>query len=337
MCVTCEFYSHLSFNSRFDIETVSISVLENANSRSALVNRFFQENYETLQRWALQITAFDRGLAEDILHDAFLRFHKGPGIGTDDVRNIDGYIYTALRNSYRSHIRKHSRRCSLHLSIYDLEISAPQLLSDDPSIYIRTKEDLRAICEFACKRKAKSIAASILILRFFHGYYPGEISRLLNRSRNAVETRLLRIRREALEHLSGETKEGLETGSVFLSVSAPARINHDLIAELQRKIFESVAGECIRPEHLKRLYRKDAPGPDRDEISHMISCEKCLDSISKMLRMPGLLDRHPFDAMGPQNTVDSMEIGKGFVALAIAGQLVTSLLTICENFAQVIS
>lgn len=312
--------------------------MENANTRSVLVNHFFQDNYETLQRWALQITAFDHGLAEDILHDAFLRFHNGSP-KTDDVRNIDGYVYTALRNSFRSHVRKRSRLRSLHLSIYDLEIAAPNLLSDDPAPYMRTKEDLRAICEFVCKRKSRSIAASILILRFFHGYYPGEISRLLNRSRNAVETRLLQIRRETIQHLQGTMHEGPNSGSPISADSTPVRIHMDLIADLQAKIFTSVSGDCFNPENFKRLYRKDAPGPDREEISHIVSCRDCLDSLSKMLQMPGISERHPLDALGAQNTVDSLQLGSMRVvfALSAASSVFTSLLTICENFAQEIS
>jgi RNA polymerase sigma factor (sigma-70 family) len=300
------------------------------------VNGFFQENYETLQRWALQITAFDRGLADDILHDAFLRLHKGQVNGVDEVRNLDGYVYTAIRNSYRSHLRKHSRRRSLHLSIFDVELSAPQLLSDDPSTYMRTKDDLRAVCEFACKRKSKSIAASILILRFFHGYYPGEISRLLNRSRNAVETRLMGIRREVIEHLSGTTKEAYSLGALLSQVTTPARINIDLIAELQQKIFDSVSGECILSADLKRLYRKDAYGPDRDEISHVVSCRECLDSLSKALRMPGIGERHPLDALGVQTTVEALQLD-GFRILTLVTPVITFLLTMCETFAPLVS
>jgi hypothetical protein len=36
-------------------------------------------------------------------------------------------------------------------------------------------------CDFACHRKETSLAAGVLILRYFHGYYPGEICLLLAR------------------------------------------------------------------------------------------------------------------------------------------------------------
>jgi RNA polymerase sigma factor (sigma-70 family) len=284
-------------------------VLESANSRSTFVNRFFQENYDTLRRWALQITSYDRVLSEDIVHDAYLHFHKGL-TRTEDVQNIDGYVYAALRNSYRSHIRKHSRQRSHQISIFELEALGAEAPLGDPMGSVRTTDDLREVCEFACSRKAKSIAASILILRFFHGFYPGEISRLLNRSRNAIETRLLKMRRDVIEHLAGETKSATVLSFGLLPNGIRVRTHSDLIAELQKKIFDACEGPCIRPEQLRNVYRKEAKGPERDEISHIVSCEKCLNYISEMLRIPGLQDRHPFDALGSQTTIEAMQIGK---------------------------
>jgi DNA-directed RNA polymerase specialized sigma24 family protein len=45
-----------------------------------------------------------------------------------------------------------------------------------------------------CVRKETAKAASALILRFFHGYYPSEITQLLCTSRQAV-AELLRVAR----------------------------------------------------------------------------------------------------------------------------------------------
>jgi DNA-directed RNA polymerase specialized sigma24 family protein len=56
--------------------------------------------------------------------------------------------------------------------------------------------ELRSICEYACIRKETSKARSILLLRFFHGYYPTETAQVLRTSRNNVDNWLTLARRE---------------------------------------------------------------------------------------------------------------------------------------------
>jgi len=56
--------------------------------------------------------------------------------------------------------------------------------------------ELRSICEYACIRKETSKAGSILLLRFFHGYYPTETAQVLRTSRNNVDNWLTLARRE---------------------------------------------------------------------------------------------------------------------------------------------
>jgi DNA-directed RNA polymerase specialized sigma24 family protein len=58
---------------------------------------FFIERYEWLLSVALHLTGHDRGRAEDLVHDAFIRFtltHPDP----QSIQNLDGYLYTLLRN-----------------------------------------------------------------------------------------------------------------------------------------------------------------------------------------------------------------------------------------------
>jgi len=49
----------------------------------------------------------------------------------------------------------------------------------DPRDQIQVHDELRRVYQYACARKETSKAGSVLILRFFHGYYPSEIAKLL--------------------------------------------------------------------------------------------------------------------------------------------------------------
>jgi DNA-directed RNA polymerase specialized sigma24 family protein len=67
----------------------------------------------------------------------------------------------------------------------------------DLGAQIRVQEELRLICRSACIRKSNSKAGSVLLLRFFHGYYPSEIAQILMSPRSAVDDWLRIARREA--------------------------------------------------------------------------------------------------------------------------------------------
>jgi len=66
---------------------------------------------------------------------------------------------------------------------------------------LQSANTLAKACDFACHRKELSSALSILILRFFHGYYPGEICVLLGAPRKVVYRWIERGRIEAKEYM----------------------------------------------------------------------------------------------------------------------------------------
>jgi hypothetical protein len=70
---------------------------------------------------------------------------------------------------------------------------------------LQVKEELRGVCEYACLRKDTSKAGSVLILRFFHGFYPKEIAKILRSPLRLANDWLRIARHEArayLEHPS---------------------------------------------------------------------------------------------------------------------------------------
>lgn len=283
-----------------------MQVIENGDGESVFVEHSFTLNYHELKRWVMEITSNDRALSEDILHDAYLRFRdKAKPIG--EISDPDGYLYVALRNTYRSYLKRESGKAGSTLSIIDTDLIVGEQLSEDPRSSIRTRDDLLMICDFACGRKTTSIAASLMILRFFHGYFPAEVTKVANRSRNSVDVRLMKVRREIAEILAPDRSASLNARRA-LGRNHSSRNRPDFFGELQQRIFESVEGSCFDVSDIKRIYKKGRGGPDRWELSHLVSCPLCLDKVNGLMRIPLLKDRHPLDALQMQTTLESMQL-----------------------------
>ena len=62
---------------------------------------------------------------------------------------------------------------------------------------VEATQELACVCRYACLRKGSSKAGSILILRFFHGYFPSEIAQIARCTPHLVDDWLRIARREA--------------------------------------------------------------------------------------------------------------------------------------------
>jgi hypothetical protein len=60
------------------------------------------------------------------------------------------------------------------------------------------QDDLRRIVAYLCWRKGAVKSASVLLLRFFHRYFPEEIVRIALMKRGAIDE-LLRVSREEVK------------------------------------------------------------------------------------------------------------------------------------------
>src|SRR5260370_18424523 len=243
----------------------------------------FVARYDQLLAWALQISQGDRALAEDLLHDLYVLFtiHE-PQI--DRAKNLDGYLYACLRNLYLSQLRRTTR--FQQLSIIEYESAKTGLRAIDVRVQIEVQDDLRRICQYACARKNTSRAGSVLILRFFHGYYPSEITQVLRSSRKSIDDRLRIARAEARTYLDDPQSlsfvGGLNLPEIFPANFA--RTSADLLGELRQMIFGSRQGECLASEHLQSFYQvNEATAMDCAELAHLASCAVCLDEVYPML------------------------------------------------------
>src|SRR5262249_27046734 len=149
------------------------------------------------------------------------------------------------------------------------------------------------ICTYACSRKETSRAGSVLILRFFHDYYPTEIAQVLRSSRHCVDQWQRLARSELKLFLTKPVRLR------FVSANSRVRILHpnfstvdvDPLAELRRIIFQSRQGECLSPEELRDIYET---GKDEalttSTIGHIASCRSCLDQVNELLQLPLLVE-----------------------------------------------
>src|SRR5689334_22416471 len=164
----------------------------------------FIQRYDVLMSWALALTNHNRAQAEDLVHDAFIQFTLRR---TDlaAIENADAYLNRMLRNMYLSQVRRATLAQESSFSIANYDSAEIGLRSIDARERTDVQDDLRQICQYACARKESSKAGCVLILRFFHGYYPSEIAEVLRVTRKAVDRYLLIARRESKLYLSDIT------------------------------------------------------------------------------------------------------------------------------------
>jgi len=172
-----------------------IVTLKNIAPRPPTHADLFMDRYKELLERTLQLTAHDRGRAEDLLHDAFVQFTCGHA-DLSAIHDVDRYLFGIIRHLHLSNVRRAMRSIN-GLPIIEYDSAESGLRVKDACQQMVVSEQLRAICRYACARKETAKAGSVLILRFFHGYYPEEIARLLRVSHPAIKEQIRCARAEA--------------------------------------------------------------------------------------------------------------------------------------------
>ena len=258
----------------------------------------FIQDYERLLSWALQLTHSDRSQAEDLLHDAFIQFTiSQPNLR--QISNLDGYLYGTLRNLHLSQVRKATRSRLQQLSIVEYESAETGLRSIDPRDLIQVQDQLRQVCHYVCARKETARTASVLVLRFFHGYYPSEIAQVLQTTYKAVKVRLRMARLEAKAQLENPQSLSVinQRPAVEVLPTGFARTAKDFLSELRETVSHSRRGECKTSRQLHHLYRSSKKPIETEQLAHIVSCEACLEEVNRLLGLPSLADRYPVDSI----------------------------------------
>ncbi len=273
----------------------------------------FLERYEWLLRRALGLTSGDREQAEDLVHDVYVHFVLNRLHLESIVNNIEGYLFTMLRNMHLSEARRASRLRGACISLTDLSLTDYDSIENgllairetlertQAQFQVQVQQDLRRICEYAVLRKATSKAAGVLILRFFHGYYPNEIAQILRTTRGAVDFLMRSARTEARAYINDPHSFGTiaiqSTGKARFLTSIAAS-TEDFINELRAAILDSNRNECPPVASLLEPYRADEPEAlDCSTLAHIVSCRDCLDRVNTELGLSLLASRYPTDTL----------------------------------------
>src|SRR5260370_1087193 len=160
----------------------------------------FIQHYDQLLAWDLQLSEGDRSQAKDLVQDAFVQFTFRRR-DLNSIENLEGYFRGILRHLHLSQIRRAARASQGLNSAIDFEAAEVVLRTIDVRGQTQIQDELRSICHYASVRKESSITGSVLILRFFHRYYPTEAARIVRTSRQVVDNSLRIARREARAYL----------------------------------------------------------------------------------------------------------------------------------------
>jgi len=265
----------------------------------------FFDYYPRLLEWATQITHNDRAEAEDLVQDFYLRVTciTRP---IDEIEQPESYLFRVLRNLYLARVRRSGRNPLNNLSIVDYDSVEHGLAVADRGELLFVRDHLRKICRYACERKSTVRSASVLILRFFHGYYPTEVMKILQAKRSSVDMLLQAARNEARLFL--KRPEAIRcivpSDNQSFSFSKKGESTHQLFRELQEAIFNAVEGKCLERAEIERRHGSlNAPSSlSTQELSHLVSCRTCLDRVNKILDLPSLAERSPEDGIDRDNT-----------------------------------
>ncbi len=265
----------------------------------------FIEHYQWLLSWALRLAEGDRALAEDLVQDAFVHFTLArPDLRS--IHNLEGYLYSMLRNLHLSQQRRATRNRLQQLSVFEYDTIEAGLMRVGCSVErLQVQDELRRVCHYASLRKETARAASLLILRFFHGYYPSEIAQIARTNRRAVDERLRIARNEARLYITDPGRLKFINDASFNQppVARDVRARDEFLTELREMIFRSRHGACLSRERLEGIYKSDNESQISGQyLAHIVSCPDCLDRVNRLLNLPNLNDRHPTDTLGKDST-----------------------------------
>lgn len=296
------------------------------NCDHAFREQIFIERYANLRVWAMYLTHHE-STADDLVHDLYVQWMLSR-TRLEEIENLDGYLRTMLRNMHFSRLSRAAQRLQeTTLSIADYDSGQLGWTAIEPPRRMQAAEELHQICAYACFRKESSKAGSVLILRFFHNYFPSEIASVLNTSRNCVDQWQRHARREAKSFLNRPS------GLRFVNGEAPARpavrylrSDCDLMFDLRQLIFSSCRGECLRQHELNEAY---AGGHDETltttKLAHLVSCPKCLDAVNVLLSLPLLAERDRSESIEPKDPPSDANGGSGNGAAELRRKLARRL------------
>jgi DNA-directed RNA polymerase specialized sigma24 family protein len=254
----------------------------------------FAAKYEWLLKWAMHFAQGERSIAEDLVQDTFVRFVLYcPEV--KDPENAEPLLYTYLKYVHLAHLRRLQRYPHEQLSPVEFDSLEIGLRANPSADLIEMQDELRRIITYLAWRKETAKSASILILRFLHGYYPDEIMRIGLLRRPRVDNSLAAARDEVRRHLENPGKIlSLDAQALLRSMPKHSAVPADrLIDELRAILFESRRGECLPLELLRERYREEDEPLSCSMLAHIVSCQRCLDAAGRLRDLPPSSEQNP--------------------------------------------
>ena len=258
----------------------------------------FFDYHPQLLTWAAQITRNDHGEAEDLVQDFYLTVIR-ISRSLDEMEQLDRYLFRVLRNLYYARLRRARREPIDNLSIADYDSVEQGLAAADRRELLFIRSHLDQICRYACQRKSTNRSAGILIMRFFLGYYPSELMKIVQIPRYVVDQALHVARNEARMHLERPgaivSISPVKQASVSHSIDRAGEDSQDLFLKLRDAIFRASEGVCFDRMALEQRYTgTETPSPlTAQQLAHLVSCPTCLDQVNSILNLPLLAERSP--------------------------------------------
>lgn len=265
------------------------------------VRSVFEHRYEDILRWALQLTDFDRSAAEELVHDAYVDLATSR-TDIQSASNLDGYLYRVLRNLNASRIKRAWKHEHDDLDVLEFDSIHLRLRTGRGVDQIELQDRLIQLCGYLCSRKESFRPASVLLLRFFRGFYPEEIARLSGMEPASVRKQIERARSDARSFLARPDKSdaaGLPSFEIPALESRHAVAVERFLSRVGATIRMSCNGPCFTVSEIGACYEGlDTRPLESVRLSHLVSCDLCLSAICKLLSMNPPDDRLPFDSAG---------------------------------------
>lgn len=260
---------------------------------------FLERYFEQLSRWSLILTRGDVEAAEEIVQDLCLHLTLVlPDLSK--VSNVDGYLYTCLRNMHLSSFARSSRERTRMVSVADFDSLEMAIASGSSGDLLERQNELLRICAYLVWRRESAKSASYLILHFFLGYTRKEVAEMARLPIAAIYNKLKDARVEIKDHLQGAGKlrvlaRGTPPRTTYLVTIISSA---ELFTNIRNAILAARVSECLPEEALLDTYRQPKANPTPCSLmAHISGCERCLLTLDGHFQRPANRDRGPLDGL----------------------------------------
>jgi DNA-directed RNA polymerase specialized sigma24 family protein len=267
-------------------------------------------HYEKFFQWALALARGDEGKAEELVQE-FCLYLVLTKPDLRHVANLDGYLYVSLRNLYQSGLARSAREAARVVHVAEFDSLGIALADKQRGDTLDRQNDLRRICHYSVWRKDQSKNFCYFVLHFFHGYSRSEVAEMSGASLAAIYNKLHSARTEIRAYLEGSGKLRIlgkdePPQPVLLWNRLP---EPEFFRELRKVILRARRSPCLPEQELLATYRASWMKPLSCELlSHLASCERCLNLVDGNFRRPTLRDRDPLDSTESQQGAEPRQM-----------------------------